>query len=104
MRGLPAGTVTFLFTDVERSTQTVAALGDERYAEIQDVHRKLLRKAFEAHNGVEVSTEGDAIFVAFPRAGDAVNAAVTGQRALADQELAVRMGIHTGEALVRDDD
>ena len=104
MRGLPSGTVTFLFTDVERSTETVEELGDARYADVQEAHRKLLRDAFAAHDGVEVSTEGDAFFVAFARAGDAVAAAIAGQRALAGQPLAVRMGLHTGEALVRDDD
>src|SRR5687768_16955886 len=107
MRGgaeLPSGTITFLFTDVEGSTENVAALGDERYAELQDTHRKLLREAFAAHDGVEVGTEGDAFFFAFARAGDAVNAAIEGQRALDGHSLRVRMGVHTGEALVRDGD
>jgi class 3 adenylate cyclase len=103
-RALPSGTVTFLFTDVERSTQTVGEMGDESYAEVQDLHRKLLRDAFAANSGVEVGTEGDAFFVAFAKAGDAVAAAVDGQRALAEgSELRVRMGIHTGEAVVRDE-
>ncbi len=103
MTDLPSGTVTFLFTDIERSTQTVGEIGDERYADLQDEHRRLLRGAFAAHNGVEVGTEGDALFVAFARAHDAIAAAVDGQRALSEgSELSVRMGIHTGEALVRD--
>ena len=73
-------------------------------------HQRLLRAAFEAHGGREVHTEGDAFFVAFARAGDAIAAAVSGQRALAAQrwpdgvEVRVRMGVHTGEAEIRDDD
>jgi predicted ATPase/class 3 adenylate cyclase len=110
MPELPSGTVTFLFTDVERSTESVAALGDERYADLLDVHRGLLRQAFLKHGGVEVGTEGDAFFVAFVRAQDAVKASVEGQCALESHDwpgetrLRVRMGLHTGEALVRGDD
>ncbi|HYZ93241.1 MAG TPA: adenylate/guanylate cyclase domain-containing protein [Actinomycetota bacterium] len=102
MPELPSGTVTFLFTDIERSTESAAALGDERWAEALQAHRDLLRPAFVEHNGAEVGTEGDSFFVAFARAGDAVQAAIDGQRALADHELRVRMGVHTGEALVRE--
>lgn len=102
MTELPSGTVTFLFTDIEHSTETAAALGDQRWADALQAHRALLRPCFERHSGVEVGTEGDAFFVAFARAGDAVKAAVEGQRALRETELRTRMGLHTGEALVRD--
>jgi predicted ATPase/class 3 adenylate cyclase len=102
--GLPSGTVTFLFTDIERSTETVAELGNERYADVLDDQRERLRSAFAAHQGHEVGTEGDAFFIAFVRAHDAVNAAVDGQKALADHVLRVRMGVHTGEAVVRGGD
>jgi predicted ATPase/class 3 adenylate cyclase len=104
MPELPSGTVTFLFTDIERSTETVEAMGNERYADALDTHRQLLRDSFKSHEGHEVGTEGDSFFVAFARAQDAVAAAVAGQRALESHELAVRMGIHTGEALVRGGD
>ena len=104
MSALPSGTVTFLFTDIERSTQTVEAMGNEAYADALDTHRQLLRGAFKAHGGHEVGTEGDAFFVAFERPHDAVHAAVDGQRALDGHALRVRMGVHTGEALVRQDD
>jgi class 3 adenylate cyclase len=109
-RALPSGTVTFLFSDIERSTERAAALGDEGWAELLQVHRDLLRRAFAKRDGVEVGTDGDAFFFAFDRAGDAVNAAVDGQRALKSHRwpsqapLRVRMGLHTGEALVRGGD
>jgi predicted ATPase len=90
---LPTGTVTFLFTDIEGSTRLLEELGD-RYAEVLGEHRRVLREALERHHGVEVDTQGDAFFVAFERASDAVEAAEEAQRAL---ELPVRMGIHTGE-------
>src|SRR5947209_4307182 len=107
MTELPSGTVTFLFTDIERSTENVAVLGDERYAELLDVHRKLLRDAFQTNNGVEVGTEGDSFFVAFARPQDAVSAAYRAQRSMesnawpGEARLRVRMGLHTGEALLR---
>ena len=79
---LPAGTVTFLFSDIERSTETGAALGDQRWAEHLVTHRTLLRRAFADHNGVEVGTEGDSFFVAFTRAADAAASAIDAQRAM----------------------
>jgi len=105
MTGQPTGTVTMLFSDVEGSTRALRQLGPERYAEALDLHRRLLRDAFEQHGGYEVDCEGDAFFVAFPRAESAVAAAVDAQQRLVDadwpngQELRVRMGIHTGEPL-----
>jgi predicted ATPase len=88
--------VTFLFTDVEGSTKLLHELGDA-YADALHGHRRHLRETFTAHNGVEVDTQGDAFFVAFGRASDAVAAAADGQRALADGPIRVRMGLHTGE-------
>src|SRR6478672_5913862 len=93
---LPSGVVTLLFTDVEGSTRLLHELGDG-YAEALHDHRRRLRAAFAEHEGVEVDTQGDAFFVAFARASDAVAAAVDGQRALADGPIRVRMGLHTGE-------
>jgi predicted ATPase/class 3 adenylate cyclase len=99
VRELPTGTVTFLFTDIEGSTRLLRELGDA-YADALTDHRKLLREAFTAHAGAEVDTQGDAFFFAFPRAKDAVAAAIEGQRALAAGPLSVRMGIHTGEPVL----
>src|SRR5690242_1764292 len=98
MAELPTGTVTFLFTDIEGSTKLLHELGDE-YAEALDGHRVTLRKAFADNGGAEVDTQGDAFFVAFTRASDAVAAAASAQRGLAEGRIRVRMGIHTGEPM-----
>jgi len=101
---LPTGTATFLFTDIQGSTQLVQALGTERWRELLGTHYALLREAFASNRGQEVNTEGDAFFVVFASAADAVRACVEGQRALAahewpaDAAIRVRMGLHTGEA------
>lgn len=106
MASLPRGTVTFLFTDIEGSTRLLDRLGAAGYSEVLAAHDSLLRQAFERHGGREVGTEGDAFFVAFGRAGDAVRAAVDAQRALHDRawpdriEVRVRIGLHTGEPAV----
>ena len=82
MADLPCGTVTFLFSDIEGSTRLLAELRD-RYADVLADHRRVLRAAFDEGGGLEVGTEGDAFFVAFASARDAVAAAVAGQRRLA---------------------
>ena len=102
MRQFPSGTVTFLFTDIEGSTKLLHELGDD-YADALSEHRRALRAAFEANSGVEVDTQGDAFFVAFSRARDALAAAREGQEALDDGPVRVRLGVHTGEPLVTDE-
>ena len=108
-KGLPSGTVTFLFTDIEGSTRLVRDLGDA-YSELLDQHHRLLREVWTRHRGVEVLTEGDAFFVAFASAADALAATVDAQRALmeatwpTDPPLRVRMGLHVGYAKPVDDD
>jgi predicted ATPase len=99
---LPTGTVTFLFTDVEGSTRLLHELGDA-YAGVLGEHRRELRAAFARHGGVEVDTQGDAFFVAFAKASDALAAAAEGTLALGESRLKVRMGLHTGEPLVTDE-
>jgi len=98
---LPAGTVTFLFTDVEGSTRLLHELGAS-YADVLAEHRRVLRHAFARHGGVEVDTQGDAFFVAFARASDALAAASEAQDAL-NGPIRVRMGLHTGEPLLTDE-
>lgn len=102
MHELPSGTVTFLFTDIEGSTRLLHELGDA-YADALAEHRRILREAFERHGGVEVDTQGDALFVAFSRARDALAAASEAQRALGDGPIRVRMGLHTGEPLLTEE-
>ena len=97
---LPAGTVTFLFSDVERSTALLDRLGATGYAVEIQRHRDLLRAACRDQGGVEIDTQGDAMFVAFASAGAAVAAARTAQAALRGGAVRVRIGIHTGEPLV----
>src|SRR5215469_4447583 len=82
MRALPTGTVTLLFTDIEGSTRLLQQLGDQ-YTSTLETYRSLLRAAILDFNGHEVDTQGDAFFVAFARASDAVTAAEAAQRALA---------------------
>jgi predicted ATPase len=94
---LPAGTVTFLFTDIEGSTRLLHDLGADAYAEELAAHRRVLREAFAGNGGIEVDTQGDAFFVAFPTAPGALAAARSAQDALA---VPVRMGIHTGTPLL----
>jgi len=102
-RPLPAGTVTFLFTDIEGSTELITRLGSA-YEPLLEAHRAILRAAFEAAGGIEVQTEGDAFFVAFASASAAAAASVAAQRALTahpwpeGSQIRVRMGLHTGEA------
>jgi class 3 adenylate cyclase len=99
---LPAGTVTLLFSDIEGSTRLLECLG-ARYADVLDEHRRIVRDAVVRNGGEEVRTEGDAFFVAFERAGDALRAAVAAQLGLAafawpaGAAVRVRMGLHTGE-------
>jgi predicted ATPase/class 3 adenylate cyclase len=102
VRDLPAGTVTFLFSDIEGSTRLLQELG-ERYADVLAEHRRTLRNAFGACGGVEVDTQGDAFFFAFGRAPDALAAAAEAQRALEDGPVRVRIGIHTGTPIVTEE-
>ena len=102
MLELPSGTVTFLFSDIEGSTQLLHELGAD-YAEALAEHRDVMRAAFAEHAGVEVDTQGDAFFAAFARASDAVAAAADIQSRLAPGPIRVRIGVHTGEPQITDE-
>lgn len=108
MAELPGGTVTFAFTDIEDSTELLKRLG-EGYADVLTAHRKLIRESFSARDGIEIDTQGDAFFFVFPRARDALGAAVDAQRAHAsaawphEATVRVRMGLHTGEPAVHEE-
>jgi class 3 adenylate cyclase len=104
---LPTGTVTFVFTDIEDSTELLKRLGDA-YADVLTGHRHIVRAAFGARDGVEIDTQGDAFFFVFPRAKDAVAAAVEVQRVHAagtwpaGEHVRVRIGLHTGEPAIHE--
>jgi predicted ATPase/class 3 adenylate cyclase len=110
MPDLPTGTVTFLFTDIEGSTRMLQELGGAAYGGIQDQHAAIMRTAVELGDGVEIRTEGDSFFVAFPTPTGALQAAVAAQRELAsfpwtnDGPVRVRMGLHTGDGILGGDD
>jgi predicted ATPase len=94
---LPTGTVTFLFTDVEGSTRLLEEIGDEAYEEALSVHRRIVRAACQTHDGVEVDTQGDAFFFAFPEPAGALAAAQQMTEGLvAAGPIQVRVGLHTG--------
>jgi predicted ATPase len=101
--GLPSGTVTFLFTDVEGSTRLLRELGAEKYAKVLAEHRRVVRKACGTHGGVEVDTQGDAFFVAFPTAPAALKASEAITDELRAGPMRVRIGLHTGTPLVTDE-
>lgn len=101
---MAAGTLTFLFSDIEGSTRLLDTLGREAYTTVLERHAAIMRAAMAAHGGREQNTEGDSFFVVFDVPGEALAAAVEAQRALAAEpwpdgvDLSVRMGLHTGEA------
>jgi predicted ATPase/class 3 adenylate cyclase len=109
MPDLPIGDVTFLFTDIEGSTKLLQRLGD-RYAAVIGAHGRILRDAIARGHGTEVGTEGDAFFAVFREPTGALEAAVHAQRALAQHDwpegnsVRVRMGMHTGLAVLSGDD
>jgi class 3 adenylate cyclase len=106
---LPTGTVTFLVTDIEGSTNLARALGD-RWPDVLDEHHDILRTAIRSHGGIDISTEGDAFFAVFTAAVDAITACADAQRGLTDHKwpadgpVRVRMGLHTGEGRLGGDD
>ena len=100
---LPSGTVTFLFTDVEGSTRLLHELGPNAYAAALAEHRRVIREACAETGGVEVDTQGDAFFFAFPSAPGAAASASAFTQTLASGPIKVRVGLHSGEPLLADE-
>src|SRR6476659_10233648 len=101
--GLPRGTVTFAFSDIEGSTELSRRHG-AAYGDVRAAHRRLVREALGTHGGHEIDAEGDACFIVFERASDAVAATVAAQRALmVTDAVRVRMGLHTTEPHLHSD-
>jgi class 3 adenylate cyclase len=108
MSSKPTGTVTFLFTDIENSTQ-LAREHPEAWEAAQARHHAILREAIESANGFVFQAVGDAFCVAFHKAGEALKAAWNAQQNLQQEPwdeviIRVRMGIHTGEAEIEGND
>lgn len=106
--GLPSGIVTFVFTDVESSTRMMRRVGDP-YAELSERHMAIMRESWQEHHGAEIGTAGDSVFVAFDDPNEAVKACADAQDRLDTEPwpddciFRVRMGIHSGLAVPRDD-
>jgi predicted ATPase/class 3 adenylate cyclase len=103
---LPSGTVTFLFTDIQDSTR-LAREHRDAWETLRSRHHALLHPAMLVHNGHVFQIIGDGFCVAFHTAGEALEAAVTAQRALQVEDwggtpIRVRMGINTGAARIGD--
>ena len=105
MGGLPSGTVTFLFTDLEGSTRLWEEDREAMAAAVAR-HDALLEDAIGRHAGVVFSHMGDGMAAAFGTAPSAVAAAVDAQLALSSEAwgvtrpLRARMGLHTGEGRI----
>ena len=110
MKDLPTGTVTFLFTDIVRSSELWQAYPEAMEAALAR-HDALARSAVEEHHGHIVKMRGDGLHAVFISAVDALRAARSGQQAPAEEnwpqpidQIQVRMGLHTGHAQLREDD
>lgn len=110
-RRIPSGTLTILVSDIVGSTQLAERLGDQSWHEVLEAHNAIVRKRVDEHGGIEVKAQGDGFLVVFPSARAAVLAAIDIQQAMAcyrdDNPLVpvtLRLGLHTGEVVVADDD
>jgi class 3 adenylate cyclase len=101
-RALPArARLTLLFTDIVESTQAIVDLGDERWREVLDRYRAVVRQELSHHRGREVNTAGDAFFAVFDRPMSAVRCATAMRDDVKALGLRVRTGIHCGEVEMR---
>lgn len=105
MSHLPSGIVTFLFTDIEGSTQLAQQHPDEMPALLAR-HNEILHEEIAAQNGFVFQIVGDSFAASFHAARDAVHAAINAQKRLQTESwspapIKVRMGIHTGEAQIQ---
>src|SRR5438309_12001445 len=97
--GLPPGSMTFLFTDIEGSSRLEQRVGTAGYAQLRARHRAIVRASLKAHGGAEQGTEGDSFFALFGDPANALAAAIDAQRGLAaepwpaDAPVSVRIGI-----------
>jgi len=104
------GTITIVFSDIESSTQRLETLGDQMWFELLSVHNRIVRGQVARHGGTEVKAQGDGFMLTFPSARSAITCMSDVQRDLAkhsteqpEQQIRIRVGIHTGEAISSDD-
>ena len=102
--GIPAGTVTVMFTDIEDSTAVSQAMGDQKWTQIVEDHFAILDQVIKRHRGNVVKRLGDGTMTVFESARAAIDAAIETQAAVSSTELKVRIGVHTGDSLRRDGD
>ncbi len=100
-------TITIVFSDIESSTEQALALGDGRWFDLLAIHSGIVRTNLARHGGREIKDQGDGFMLTFTSARRALNFAIDVQQALArwsaqhpDEALRVRIGMHTGEAMV----
>jgi class 3 adenylate cyclase len=105
------GTLTIVFSDIEQSTRRAVELGDERWLELLGFHNSLIRRHLARHGGYEVKSQGDGFMLAFSSARSALLCSIDVMRALAvhgrsrpADALRIRIGMHTGEAILEDGD
>lgn len=102
----PEGTVTIMFTDIEGSTATNEAIGDDAFLPLLLRHNEIVRSRTESAGGTLVKSQGDGFMLAFPSARRGLECAIAVQQDVSafDVRLKVRMGLHTGEPAREADD
>lgn len=102
--GIPAGTVTVMFTDIEDSTVVSQQMGDQKWIQLVAEHFAILDQVVRRHRGNVVKRLGDGTMTVFESARASIDAAIEAQAAVSGTELRVRIGVHTGDAVHRDGD
>jgi class 3 adenylate cyclase len=95
---------TILFTDIVASTEQAAAIGDQRWRTLLDAHDRELRRILRHHRGQEINTTGDGFLISFDGPARAVDCAIAMTRAAQNLQIAITVGMHTGECERRGDD
>jgi adenylate cyclase len=102
--GIPSGTVTVMFTDIEDSTVISQESGDQKWTQTLEDHFAMLDHIIKRHRGNVIKRLGDGTMTVFGSARDAIDAALEAQSAVSSTELKIRIGLHTGDSLRRDGD
>lgn len=97
----PRGRLALLFMDIVESTGVIVDIGDERWREVLDRYRGIVRQQLARHHGREVNTAGDGFFAVFDRPGRAVECAIAIRSAIGELGLRVRTGLHVGDVEMR---